>query len=65
MSKRARAYTIQVGAADGIGVEGPYTLSVYYDPDADRDGLLDARTAARVRVAAPPPAAVPTPTAMA
>ena len=42
-SKRARRYTIQVGAADGIGVEGPYTLSVYYDPDADRDGLLDSQ----------------------
>jgi hypothetical protein len=35
-------YTIQLGAADGVGFEGPYTLSVYFNPDTDRDGLVDS-----------------------
>jgi hypothetical protein len=35
-------YTIQLGAVDGSGVEGPYTLSVYFYPDTDRDGLIDS-----------------------
>ena len=36
------AYTIQIGAQDGLGVEGPYTLTLYYDPDTDRDGFADS-----------------------
>lgn len=36
------AYSIQVGAVNGVGTEGPYTLSVYYNPDTDRDGILDS-----------------------
>lgn len=36
------AYTIQIGAQNGLGVEGPYTLTLYYDPDTDRDGFADS-----------------------
>jgi hypothetical protein len=35
-------YTIQLGAVDGSGVEGNYTLSVYFNPDTDRDGAVDS-----------------------
>ena len=35
-------YKIQVGAVnDATTTEGPYTLSVFYNPDTDRDGVLD------------------------
>jgi hypothetical protein len=34
------AYRIQVGGASGI--QGPFKLEVYFDPDSDRDGLLDS-----------------------
>jgi hypothetical protein len=34
------AYRIQVGAANGI--QGTFKLEVYFDPDSDRDGLLDS-----------------------
>jgi hypothetical protein len=34
------AYRIQVGAASGF--QGQFSLNVYFDPDSDRDGLLDS-----------------------
>jgi hypothetical protein len=34
------AYTIQVGGYSGV--QGNFSLSVYFDPDTDRDGLLDS-----------------------
>jgi hypothetical protein len=37
------AYKIQVGAVnDATTTEGPYTLSVYFNADTDRDGVLDS-----------------------
>jgi hypothetical protein len=36
-------YTIQLGAVDGSGFEGPYTLTVYFNPDTDRDGAVDSQ----------------------
>jgi hypothetical protein len=37
------AYKIQVGAVnDPMTTEGPYTLSVYFNADTDRDGVLDS-----------------------
>lgn len=35
-------YTIQLGAVDGSGFEGSYTLTVYFNPDTDRDGAVDS-----------------------
>ena len=35
------AYTIQLGGFSGV--QGNFSLAVYYDPDADRDGLLDSQ----------------------
>jgi hypothetical protein len=34
------AYRIQVGGASGF--QGPFNLTAYFDPDSDRDGLLDS-----------------------
>jgi hypothetical protein len=34
------AYRIQVGGASGV--QGEFKLDVYFDPDSDRDGLLDS-----------------------
>jgi hypothetical protein len=34
------AYTIQVGGFSGN--QGPFSLNAYFDPDTDRDGLLDS-----------------------
>ncbi len=41
--REGAAYTIQVGATSGI--QGSYSLNVYFDPDTDRDGLVDSNDA--------------------